>query len=197
MRFNCPLVLASGSPRRKKLLEQLGLSFEVHVSDADESFDPDDTPADIVRQLAEIKANAISASFPDALVLAADTIVVSDGEVLGKPVDAQAATETLRKLSGNTHQVFTGIALHHLVSDRRIQAFEETNVTFARLSDAEIAGYVATGSPMDKAGAYGIQDDQGALYIPRIEGDYYNVVGLPLHRLYTTLRLHFDDLISR
>lgn len=197
MEFTCPLVLASGSPRRKRLLEQLGIKFNVHVSDADESFDTKHTPADIAASIARRKCEAISPNHPDALTLAADTIVVHNGEVLGKPASPDAAKTMLRQLAGNRHLVFTGIALAHPASNRTVTACEETAVYFAPLSDTEIEAYVASGSPMDKAGAYGIQDDRGALFVSRIEGDFYNVVGLPLHLLYTTLKTHFPDLISR
>ena len=196
MNFTCPFILASGSPRRKKLLEQLGLDFEVLVSDVDESFDDSTPPERIVQELAAAKADWISRSHQNALILAADTLVVRDRTILGKPADAPEAFAMLRSLSGRTHTVYTGIALYHRSSARHVTAFEATRVTFAAMSDDEIRQYVRSGSPMDKAGAYGIQDDQGALYIPRVEGDYYNVVGLPLHRMYQTLKMHFDDLIE-
>lgn len=196
MRLRTDLILASGSPRRKYLLELLGLSFRVHVSDVDESIDPATPPAAMVEALAQRKAEAISATHPNALTLAADTIVVLGTEILGKPEDEEEAAHMLRCLSGQTHTVYTGIALHHPPSERYIAAHEATDVTFATMSEAEIAAYVANGSPMDKAGAYGIQDDQGALYIERIDGDYYCVMGLPLHRLYTVLKTHFADLLS-
>lgn len=196
MQFTCPLILASGSPRRKRLLQQLGIAFSIHVSDADESFDPQQAPAEIATSIAQKKCEAISPDHPDALTLAADTIVVHHGEVLGKPASPEEARAMLRRLAGNRHLVYTGIALAHPSSNRTVTVCEETAVYFAPLSDAEIAAYVASGSPMDKAGAYGIQDDHGALFVSRIEGDFYNVVGLPLHLLYTALKTHFSDLVS-
>ena len=154
--------------------------------------------------LARQKAEAVAPLFPDALTLGADTVVVlhdgpgeapPDAEVLGKPTDEAHARETLARLSGRAHQVYSGLALVHPASGRTVTAHERTSVTFAVLSADEIAAYVAAGSPMDKAGAYGIQDDAGALFVSGVHGDYYNVVGLPLHRLYRTLRLHFSDLL--
>jgi septum formation protein len=188
-------ILASGSPRRKALLEQLGLVFEIRVSDVPETFNADSPPSEIVEHLARRKVNAVAHHYPNALTLAADTIVVLDGEILNKPSDEREASHMLRSLSGNRHTVFTGIALSHPASARLMTTSEATQVHFAELDDDEIRSYVATRSPLDKAGAYGIQDDQGALYISRIEGDYYNVVGLPLHRLYRTLHDHFGDLL--
>ena len=131
---------------------------------------------------------------PGTLVLGADTVVVLDSEVLGKPTSKAAARETLGRLAGRSHTVYTGIALIH--GGRCVTAHEATEVTFGPLAEAEIAAYVATGSPMDKAGAYGIQDDLGSLFISRIEGDYFNVVGLPLHRLYRTLLDAFEGLVE-
>ncbi|MEZ4701692.1 MAG: Maf family protein [Rhodothermales bacterium] len=195
MQFRCPFVLASTSPRRKHLLEQLGLAFERCAPEVDESFDPALAPPAIVEDLAGRKADAVAHRFPDALVLSADTIVVLDGDVLNKPASSEEAASMLRRLSGRTHEVYTGIALAQAATSRRVTAHEATRVTFAPLNDREIAAYVATGSPLDKAGAYGIQDDRGALFVARIEGDYYNVVGLPLHRVYTVAKASFSDLM--
>jgi len=196
MKLRVPLILASRSPRRRKLLAQLGLDFEVHPSDLDENATNHRLPEQLVEQLALEKARAVAPRFPEALTLGADTIVVLDGDVLNKPADETEARAMLRRLSGRTHTVYTGVALVHPASRREVVDYEATQVTFAPLTDAEIDAYVATGSPLDKAGAYGIQDDYGAVFIRRIEGDYYNVVGLPLHRLYRMLRNHFADLIE-
>ncbi|GAB5521746.1 MAG: Maf family protein [Rhodothermales bacterium] len=195
MTLSLPFILASQSPRRKRLLEQIGLTFTVHAADLDETFDPEAGPADIVQSLALDKADAIAQAHPDALVLGADTVVVFEGDILGKPADADEAHAMLRRLSGQTHTVYTGIALIHGEAQRAATRVEATDVTFGNLSDQEIADYVASGSPMDKAGAYGIQDDLGACFVARIEGDYYNVVGLPLHRLYRLLHDRFGDLL--
>ncbi len=196
MKLRVPLILASRSPRRHKLLAQLGLDFEVHPSNLDENATNHRLPEQLVEQLALEKARAVAARFPEALTLGADTIVVIGGDVLNKPADEAEARAMLRRLSGRTHTVYTGVALVHPASRREVVDYEATQVTFAPLTDAEIDAYVATGSPLDKAGAYGIQDDFGAVFIRRIEGDYYNVVGLPLHRFYRMLRNYFADLIQ-
>ena len=191
-----PLVLASQSPRRRHLLDQLGLTFSVQPSEAEEIWPDGLPPQEAVEALALQKASPVAAANPEALTLGADTIVVLDEEVLVKPADASEACAMLRRLSGATHTVFTGIALVHPASGRRVTTHEATAVTFAPLRAEEIRAYVASGSPLDKAGAYGIQDDHGALFVRRIEGDYYTVVGLPLHRLYRTLQAEFADLLA-
>lgn len=192
MDLSLPLILASQSPRRRRLLERLGLSFAVQVSPAEEIIPENASPSAVVEHLAREKAEAVAMQHPEALTLAADTIVVFDDEILGKPETTDAARHMLRRLSGTTHTVLTGLALFHPAGDQTIVAHESTAVTFGRLSDDEIEAYVATESPMDKAGSYGIQDDTGALFVERIEGDYYNVVGLPLRRFYVLLRTHFE-----
>ena len=190
-----PLVLASQSPRRRQLLDRLGVPFSVHPSEAEEIVPPDHSPEEVVRRLARDKAEMVAATYPAALTLGADTIVVIDDDILGKPEDDDHAVAMLARLSGRSHTVFTGIALVQPDSGRSVAAHEATEVVFASLSADEIAAYVRTGSPRDKAGAYGIQDDAGALFVEGVRGDYYNVVGLPLHRLYRTLRTHFPDLL--
>jgi septum formation protein len=191
-----PFVLASASPRRHALLRLLGAPFTVVPSDVPEVHVPGTEPSALVQHLALEKALAVAHRTPEALVLGADTVVVHDGEVLGKPADPAEAHTMLRRLSGQAHCVYTGLALVHLSTTRRMVVHETTDVFFAEMDDDEIAAYVETGSPLDKAGAYGIQDDRGALFIRRIEGDYYNVVGLPLHLLYRTLHAHFPDLLA-
>lgn len=188
------LVLASASPRRSDLLARLGVAFDVVPSDVEETFDPESRPDTIARELSARKAASIAPKFVDRLVLAADTIVILDGDVLGKPVDANDAIGMLERLSGRSHDVYTGITLRHEVSGRMAVASERTKVTFDHLDLGEIEKYVAGGSPLDKAGAYGIQDDRGALFVRRVEGDYYNVVGLPLNLLYRTVKERFADL---
>ena len=191
------IILASRSPRRKKLLEQIGLSFEVHPSAAEEVIKHSD-PQEIVEDLALLKAKDVAHNFKDSLVIGADTIVVYQDEILGKPSDPQQALSYLQQLSGNTHSVFTGVAL--VKTDKngaveRTTAFnEQTKVVFSTLEIADMKAYVGTGNPMDKAGAYGIQDDLGALFVEMIEGDYYNVVGFPLNRFYRELKLFSPDL---
>lgn len=190
-----PLVLASASPRRRHLLSTLGLSPTVRPTDADETWPQDAEPGDGVEQLAARKA-ALADDQVDAqtgLVLAADTIVVLDGEILGKPRDAAHARDTLGRLSGRRHTVYTGFSMRY--QGRRATDHRATEVQFAPLRPDEIDRYVATGSPLDKAGAYGIQDDLGALLVERIDGDYTNVVGLPLRAVYEMLRDLFADLL--
>lgn len=186
------LILASGSPRRKKLLSMLGLSFEVIPSGIEEIIDPEKRPSKIVEDLAYLKGITVANDHPNSLVIAADTIVILNNKILGQPADNSEAVEMLQSLSGRTHEVYTGVALiktdEFAEAIREIRFHERTKVTFASLSESEILEYVQTGSPMDKAGAYGIQDERGALYISGIEGDYYNVVGLPIHKFYQKMK---------
>ncbi|WP_297200763.1 Maf family protein [uncultured Flavonifractor sp.] len=176
------LILASKSPRRRALLEQMGVrSFRVVTPDIDEHMDRDLPPAELVRQISEEKARAVAAQVgPDAIVIAADTVVALDGAVLGKPADQEEAFRMLSILSGCRHQVYTGLTV--LRGEQVYSVWEETAVTFRSLTGEEIEAYIATGEPMDKAGAYGIQG-YGALLIEGISGDYYNVMGLPVCRL--------------
>lgn len=174
------LVLASASPRRRELLGLLGLVPEVLPADIDESWTPAELPLPHTERLAREKAEAVARLRPDAAVIAADTIVVLDREILGKPRDAADAAVTLRRLSGREHLVHTAMAVAY--RKHTVAAVETTRVWFRELDDAEIAAYVATGEPMDKAGAYGIQG-YGAVIVERIEGDYFTVMGLGLGRL--------------
>ena len=189
------IILASGSPRRRQLLEQVGLrGFVIRSSDVDESVRPGLTPAEMVEELSARKAAAVVREAPkDGLVLAADTVVALEGAVLGKPASPEEAARMLAALSGRTHQVYTGLTLAG--PGAVCTEHEVTDVTFRALSGAEIAAYVATGEPMDKAGAYGIQG-LGALLVQRLEGDYFNVMGLPLCRLGRMLRAFGVELLS-
>ncbi len=181
------MILASASPRRRELLAQAGFVFEVEAADVDESQRVGEDAADYVRRLAEEKAGAVFArrGVEDAaerprVVLGADTSVVCDGEVLGKPIDARDAERMLRRLSGRTHLVLTGVAAATragVVSD-----VVTTEVTFSGIAESEIKAYCATGEPLDKAGAYGIQG-YAARWVPRIDGCYFNVMGLPIARV--------------
>lgn len=180
------LVLASASPRRRELLTAAGFTFEVDVADVDETVHPGEAAGAYAQRVARAKALAVAARWPDAVVLGADTIVVVDGDVMGKPRDAADAVRMLERLSGRAHQVLTAMAA---TWDGRVaEAVEETLVWFAALTPAQIAAYVASGEPMDKAGAYGIQG-KASRFIPRIEGSYTNVVGLPIAAV--------DALLSR
>ncbi len=194
MRICTDFVLASRSPRRKVILRQMGLPFTVVPGCADESAPDGLTPAELVQTLAHRKARSIADTRPDALVLGADTIVVLDGKIYGKPADPEEARSMLANLSDRTHTVYTGMALVHADSQRSVVAVESTDVTFATLSLQMIDRYVASGAPLDKAGAYGIQDDFGCVFVRRISGDFYTVVGLPASRLYRLLTREFGDL---
>jgi septum formation protein len=195
MRLTAPLVLASASPRRRALLSQIGIEAEVIPSGVDEN--SDETAAEqLVRTLAIRKADTVSRLRPQAMVLGADTTVAIDGRQLGKPRSREEAIEMLETLSGRTHVVHTGIAVIERATGRRATAVESTDVTFARLTLAEVQAYVSTGSPFDKAGGYGIQDDLGALLVSGIRGDFYNVVGLPLRRFYELLVASFRDRVE-
>ena len=176
------IVLASRSPRRRQLLEQMGLrDFRIVCSDADETASPGLTPPALVEALSARKAAAVQhAAAAGDLIIAADTVVALDGRILGKPADGPDAFAMLSALSGRRHQVYTGLTV--VCGAQRLTEHEVTAVTFRSLSSAEICAYIATGEPMDKAGASGIQG-RGALFVEGIEGDYYNVMGLPVCRL--------------
>lgn len=178
------LILASASPRRQELLRLITEDFTVCPADADETLPQGLDIAQKIETLAARKAEAVFAQNPQAAVLGADTMVVVDGAPLGKPVDADDAARMLRLLSGRAHEVITGVAV--LTPQGRRVSHRTTRVHFRALSEEEIARYVATGEPLDKAGAYGIQG-KGALLIPGIEGDYFNVVGLPVELAFTLL----------
>ncbi len=178
------LILASGSPRRKELLGLFGILFTVRAADIDETMNPAGNPFDEVARLSREKALAVPRG-EDDVVIAADTIVVCNGRILGKPKSEAQAAEMLTMLSGQAHQVITGCTL--LRGDRQQTFTEVTDLHFRPLSQGEIRRYVATGEPMDKAGAYGIQGG-AALFCTRMEGDYYNVMGLPVCRLWQSLR---------
>ena len=172
------LILASGSPRRAELLEKMGLTFQVEPSNTDEVLEPGLTPQQEVVHLSLGKAKAVAAGHPEkAVVLSADTVVELDGKILGKPHSEEAAIAMLRALSGRSHRVLTGVTV---MSPKGTETHcEETEVYFRPISDEEIRWYVKTGEPMDKAGAYGIQG-YAAMFIEKINGDYYNVMGLPV-----------------
>ena len=186
------LVLASASPRRKELLGLFRIPFEIRVADIDETMDPQKAPFDEVARVSRLKAAATPRKDGD-VVVAADTIVVCEGRVLGKPRSEAEAAAMLRLLSGRDHQVMTGVTV---IRDERVQTFTEvTDIHFRELSDREIDRYVATGEPMDKAGAYGIQGG-AALFCTRMVGDYYNVMGLPVCRLGLVLREMAPELMG-
>jgi septum formation protein len=181
------LILASNSPRRAEILRDAGLTFSIISSAVDETPMPGEPPAELVQRLANAKAELVAArTVGPAIVIAADTVVVLEGRILGKPHSTDDARQMLEKLSGRTHSVVTGVSLVRLPDAERREFVETTLVHFAPLSPSEITRYLATEEPHDKAGAYAIQGRAGR-YIPRIEGCYYNVVGLPLAHLLTEL----------
>ena len=181
-------ILASGSPRRKELLAGLGLEFEIRLMEGiDESYPEGLGCEDIARHIAAQKAEAYRATLgEDELIITADTIVFLDGQVLGKPKDEKDACRMLRALSGRTHQVITGVTL--LSQQKTVTFASVSHVTFATLTEEEITHYVTHYHPTDKAGAYGIQEWIGFIGVERIEGSYFNVMGLPVQRLYTELK---------
>jgi len=179
------IILASASPRRRELLAQIGVEFHVLPAHIDEARRVDEAPTAYVQRLALEKAQAVHALHPEALVLGADTTVEIDGHALEKPINRADAERMLRSLSGRTHYVHTGIAL--LGADGQRTHLETTSVTFSAIDEAELLHYLDSGEPYDKAGAYGIQG-YAARWIPRIEGDYFNVMGLPLAATVRLLR---------
>ncbi|MBQ2934874.1 MAG: septum formation inhibitor Maf [Lachnospiraceae bacterium] len=189
------IILASASPRRKELLTQAGIPFTIRVSGAEENASCDN-PCDLVKELSGMKAENIFAQLTveeakEALVIGADTVVALDGEIMGKPGSPKRAVEMLTALQGKTHQVYTGVTFVYQNQENGVVTahsfYEKTDVTFYPMTEQEIADYVATGEPMDKAGAYAIQG-KCAAYIKGINGDYSNVVGLPIGRVYQELK---------
>lgn len=194
------IILASQSPRRKKLLKQLGFQFEVMPSSVDEH-SLENNPVKLVEELALRKATDVSQNYSNSLIIGSDTVVVYEGKILGKPESKSDASLMLNKLSNTQHQVHTGVALLLTTNDstisKSISFTEKTTVFFSKLEQHEIDFYISTGSPMDKAGSYGIQDDWGATFISKIEGDFYNVVGLPINKLYYQLKTNFPEIIDQ
>ena len=187
IKSDLPIILASNSPRRKKLLHQLNLNFEVLKIEIDESVKKNEKPVHLIKRLSREKLNEAKEKIKSGIIITADTIVVLDGKVINKPADEKDAKRILKKLSGRSHAVYTGFSVYNSTSKKTITDYEKTFVTFRKLNNKEIKDYILSGSPMDKAGAYGIQDDFGAVFIKKINGCYYNVVGLPLMKLYQTL----------
>ncbi|MDF0726766.1 Maf family protein [Cytobacillus sp. S13-E01] len=173
------LILASSSPRRKELLSNLHLSFEISVSNIEEIIDPHLTPDQIVLSLAEQKAAEVARNYQADFVIGADTIVVFNNHILGKPKDKEDSFSMLKMLSGNTHEVLTGVAIFH--KGNSVTFYEKTEVVFWELTEEEIWEYINSGEPADKAGSYGIQE-LGSALVKRINGDYFSVVGLPVSR---------------
>jgi septum formation protein len=187
-------VLASASPRRQELLSKIGVEFDVLPAAFDEST-VSGSPQEVARSLALEKAMAVAHNLRDSLVIGADTIVLIGGQILGKPADEAEARTMLARISGRTHTVITGVALVHTASGRMAVDHEESRVHIRDLSPEEIAAYVRTGEPMDKAGAYAVQGI-GSTIVDRIEGCYFNVVGLPMSRLAMMLKQFGVNVLS-
>ena len=186
-----PVILASGSPRRRELLQQMRLQFAIISPDVDESA-PSMPPEELVQLLSSRKAAAVAAEHPDSVVIAADTVVCQDGMILGKPADEADARRMLERISGKDHQVYTGFTVR---KGAQVQTcVEGTNVHVRALTADEIDRYIATGEPMDKAGAYGIQG-LGGVFVTGLEGDYYNVMGLPICHLAQVLQSFGIDVL--
>ena len=175
-------MLASSSPRRTEILERAGWPHEVFVAGVDESVHPHEDPATYVQRLARSKAEAVAQRLEEGLVLGADTTVVIENQILGQPRDEADAKRMLNLLSGKWHEVLTGVALVRVSGESRV-AYEQTRVRFAEMSETEIDWYIASGEPFGKAGAYGIQN-KAALFIEEIQGDYFNIMGLPIRLVY-------------
>lgn len=180
-----PIILASKSPRRQELLKLMGIDFRVVLKEVDETYPPGLSPSEIAVYIAEKKAKAFDQSIHDEIVITADTIVCINDQILGKPENEEHAFEILSVLSGNKHEVITAVSL---LKDHQIRSFYEiSEVFFKPITAEQIRYYISTGQPMDKAGAYGIQEWIGLIAIEKINGSYTNVVGLPTHRLYSEL----------
>lgn len=179
------LILASQSPRRRELLTLMGLTFDVIVSEVEEIVPENIGPDELVEQLALNKAQAVQQLYPESCIVGADTIVYIEGDILGKPCDDDDAARILNRLQGRTHTVYTGVAV--LTPGGNDVRHDATRVTFAPMTQREIAWYVATGEPRDKAGAYGIQGP-GGMFVERVEGNYFTVIGMPLPLLYRMLQ---------
>jgi len=186
------LILASISPRRENLLRMIGFDFEVVNSQVDEQSEVYTIPEVHVLELAQKKALKVAEKIDGGLIIGADTVVVLNNQILGKPKDAKQAKEILQQLSGKTHEVYTGFAIVEKPSGEMLSEFVKTLVSFRKLADEEIDRYIKSGSPFDKAGGYGIQD-QGALFVQKIDGCFYNVMGLPVTKLYQALEKFVRD----
>lgn len=195
------IVLASRSPRRAHLLKQIGLKFIIDPSSFDEKGILLSDPATLARLISEKKGLQVAARHANALIIAADTIVVFNNVIMGKPEDANEARKMLSELSNNTHSVYSGVFVAGTDQNGDINSSfsltERTKVTFSPLTNREIDHYIAGGSPFDKAGSYGIQDDTGSLFVKKIDGDFYNVVGFPLNAFYQKLKLEMPSVFSQ
>lgn len=183
-----PIYLASKSPRRRDMLKLLNIKFNVLDISLDEKFNSSESPIKNVKRISLEKNIEAQKLVDEGIIISADTIVVQGGDIIGKPQNRKDAKKILQTLSGNTHQVYTGFTISNLKKNKILCDYEKTTVHFKSLSEKEINDYILTGSPMDKAGAYGIQDDYGAVFVKRIIGCYYNVLGFPISKIYDALK---------
>lgn len=186
-----PIILASASPRRKQLLEMIDLHFDINPSSVHEDFQINLSPDEFVQYYAKEKSLDIARKYPDHLVIGADTIVVLDGKILGKPKDSNESFAMLKSLSDRTHSVYTGVSLNHINNEISHTFFEKTDVTFIKLTDRTISYYIETYNPLDKAGSYGIQD-WFSVNVKKINGCFYNVMGFPLAAFFN----HYKRLVA-
>lgn len=182
-----PIYLASKSPRRKKMLRLMGIKFRPLAIHTKEIINPDYSPVKNVKQIAKDKSDSALLKIRNGIVITADTIVVLDNKLIGKPDNKSEAKKILKLLSGKDHFVYTGFAIANKNTGEKIVDYSKTKVTFRKLLNKEIDDYIKTGSPLDKAGAYGIQDDYGAVFVEKIAGCYYNVLGFPMSKIYKSL----------
>ena len=188
IKTNIPIYLASKSPRRRKLLKQIGLKFKSFSVEINEEPLKNESPVNCVKRLSVEKLNEALKKNIRGIFITADTIVVLDNKIINKPFSQKEAVKYLKMLSERVHTVYTGFCIYNSMNNKKVLDFEKTKVEFRKLSDDEIKEYVESGSPMDKAGAYGIQDDFGAVFVKKLTGCYYNVVGLPLTKIYESLK---------
>ena len=181
------IILASASPRRKDLLNQIGLKFDIKSSDIDESSISYKNPYDLVKKLSLLKAKFVAKSNKNSIIISADTVVVFKNKIIGKPKDKRDAKKILKTLSSKMHTVITGFIILDTQTSEIVSDFEESKVWFRKISEEEIDSYVNSGEPLDKAGGYGIQE-KGGIFVKKIEGDYFNVVGLPLSKVASGLK---------
>jgi len=184
-----PIFLASNSPRRKDMLKMLGVQFKIISVDLDEVLKENESPVKTVKRLAKEKLELAAKKVNDGIIITADTIVVIDKLRIGKPKNKKDAEKILTLLSGKSHFVYTGFSIKNISRNKQVTDYSKTKVTFRDLTKAEIKEYINSGSPMDKAGAYGIQDDYGSVFVDKISGCYYNVLGFPASKIYSTLKL--------
>lgn len=190
------IVLASKSPRRRQLLEQIGLEFEIRESEYEEDMAAMADPVELVKFLALNKAKAVAQHYSDAIVIGADTFVIFDNQFIGKPKDKDDARRMLRLLSGQTNNIITGFAVIDTATGRVVNGFDRADVTIRELTDEDIENYIETGEPLDKAGAFGIQG-VGAVIVEKVDGDYHNIMGLPLSKIYAILKEFGIDALAR